>query len=901
MKRLATTTVLLACLAMLLAPCQQARAVTPATATARAFNDDDLLLLEVLIGQRQVTDGLGTYSSRAGLFLPLGELSRLLDLPILVDPPARKAEGWFLSESRRISVQPDRNVALVEGRSVALDPGSVVLMDDDLYVRVDVLQKLLPLTLKADLSALSLVIVPREHLPFEERLEREHRRSRLATGGSRDEATQHVENPYDWVSPPAFDLNATVGYGNDSEGRTTQWVLRAAGDLALTQARAFLSSDAFGAPESMRLEFNRQFGGSESNAPWRVAAGDIFSPTLPLGISGHAGRGFSASNEPLSLANVFDQVNLRGELPSGYEVELYVNEVLRGSQSNGLQGRYEFLGVPLSYGLNIVRLAFYGPRGERYEEVKRLNVGGGQLAAGQSTMNVGAVDAGTTLFQLRAPTLDPRLFDRGYGTLQFSGAYAYGLTSTLTGRLNFGQYSPIGGTPRQLAGGGLSTNLAGIAVQFDGATDSQQGHALALGLAGRLLNVPLLARHVEYHGAFIDEREPGALDIQHPLARVTSIRADISARLPGTRRVLPLSLDWRRQESIDGSTQDSANARATLLISRLLASANFGYFQTRAADGNRYQRLGGSFDVGTLSSGRWAFRASTSYNLQPEWQLVGSSLTADHRLKQGTVLRFGVTQGWTEGGTTGITAGATWRLTLIDLTLNGAYIPQLNQYSISLGFAIGTLFDPVRRRYVSGGPDSAGSGALSLDAWIDRDGNGQRGADEPGVAGIGSQSGRGTRYTDGNGRLLATGLADGNKSTLSLRVDGVDDPYLLPPSTRIEVTPRAGKVVTLGFPLRQTGEVALRVMMQLAPGSSRGIAALDIELVDSVDRVVGSARTEYDGTALFEGLPAGEYSARIRPEQAQRLKLQLTKMVQIKIPLQGGFVGTQEIDIELVH
>ena len=866
-----------------------------------SFQPDDQLLLEVQVGQQQVTDALGSYSTRAGLFLPLGELARLLDLAILVDPPGRKAEGWFLSESRRITIQPDQHTAIVEGRTVTLEAGSAVFHDDELFLRIDVLQKLLPLDFKADLSALALILTPRERLPFQDRLERDARRALLGPRAAHDEATLKLESPYELGSPPAFDLSLGLGYANGPEGRTSQWVLRGAGDLAYTQARAYVSSDTQGTPDAIRLELDRQFGGQGDAQPWRVAAGDVFSPSLPLGISGHAGRGLSFTNEPLSLANVFDQVNLRGELPTGYEVELYVNEVLRGSQSNGAQGRYEFLGIPLSYGLNVVRLAFYGPRGERYEEVRRLNVGGGQLAAGQSTLSVGVVDTGTTLFQLRRPQVDPRLFDPAYGTMQFAASLAYGMTSGITTRLSLGQYSPLGDSPRQLAGAGLSTQLRGIAIQLDAAADSASGRAQSLGLAGRLFDVPLLFRHAEYQGGFLDEREPGALDTTHPLARISMLRADFSPHLPGTSRILPVSLDYRRSETSDGNVETIAGAHVSLLVSRLLASANLGYVGSKSAEGARNDRLAGAFDVSTLLAGPWQLRASTSYNLRPDLEMVASTVTIDRRLAQGTVLRLGVTQGWAPGATTAITAGANWRLPLFNLSLNGAYVPQLNQYSASLQISLGTLFDPVRRRYVNGGPDAAVSGALSLEAFVDRNGNGRRDADEPGVPGIGSQSARGTILSDDAGRLLATGLADGQKSQVSLRLDGVEDPYLIPPATHLELSPRAGKALKLDYPLQQTGEAALRVLMQLGPGNTRGIAALDIELLNAANEVKATARTEFDGAALFDGLPAGTYTARIRPDQAQRLKLRLTETVQIVIPLQGGFVGTRDTVIELVH
>jgi len=69
------------------------------------FTADDLLLLEVRLGDVVLTEALGAYSSRAGVYLPLGELARLLDFAIMVDPPERSATGWsvILSISARAS------------------------------------------------------------------------------------------------------------------------------------------------------------------------------------------------------------------------------------------------------------------------------------------------------------------------------------------------------------------------------------------------------------------------------------------------------------------------------------------------------------------------------------------------------------------------------------------------------------------------------------------------------------------------------------------------------------------------------------------------------------------------------------------------------------------------------
>ena len=58
------------------------------------FTPDDQLIVEVDVAGQQITDGLAVYSSRAGLYLPLAGLTRLLDLAVQVDAAHRRAQGW---------------------------------------------------------------------------------------------------------------------------------------------------------------------------------------------------------------------------------------------------------------------------------------------------------------------------------------------------------------------------------------------------------------------------------------------------------------------------------------------------------------------------------------------------------------------------------------------------------------------------------------------------------------------------------------------------------------------------------------------------------------------------------------------------------------------------------------
>ena len=102
-----------------------------------------------------------------------------------------------------------------------------------------------------------------------------------------------------------------------------------------------------------------------------------------------------------------EQIDLRGILPSGYEVELYRNDILVGSIARAANDQYEFLEVPVDYGLNVFRLVFYGPQGQRREEVRRITVGDGRLAKGQFEYDASVVQRGENLLGVRGPNFNP--------------------------------------------------------------------------------------------------------------------------------------------------------------------------------------------------------------------------------------------------------------------------------------------------------------------------------------------------------------------------------------------------------------------------------------------------------------------------------------------------------------
>ena len=340
----------------------------------------NLLLFSVELDQLTLTDGLAGYGDESDPLLPLGELSRLFEMDLEVLPAERRVIGRIGEARRSLVIDLNTGTARDGPRNIPLAADDVAVTPTEIYLKASALQRLLPLTLEVSPQALAIKVVPTEKLPIQSRQERIARLRELGGDpGAGAAESLIVERPYGLISLPGFDVQLATGYQTEDPQTPFRYDVRAAADLAYGNFQGYIGSDDAGQPASARMLFERRSlrGGLLGPLKARVVSvGDTFTPSLSLGPRGVGGRGIAISTVPLDETNIFNRVDLRGELPIGYDVELYINDVLRSGQNTPAEGRYEFLNVPLSPGVNVVRIVTYGPRGERTEQTRIVNVGG---------------------------------------------------------------------------------------------------------------------------------------------------------------------------------------------------------------------------------------------------------------------------------------------------------------------------------------------------------------------------------------------------------------------------------------------------------------------------------------------------------------------------------------------
>lgn len=873
------------------APGERARPPAPAFP---APDPQSLLLLLVQLGDLTLSDGMAAYGSPDDPLLPVGELSRLLELDIDVSPNEGRIVGRIGEAQRSLIVDLATNTARAGPVQTPLAPGDVAVEPADIYVRASVLAKLLPLKFDVDARSLQMRLTATELLPIQGRLQR-LARLRQATPNPTATQVMRVDEPYKFFTPPSFDVALGLGAQTIEPTVPARYDIRAGGDLFYMGLQAYAGSDDAGRLSTARVLLERRSLDGDLLGPLHahvVGLGDVFAPGLSIGPRSLDGRGFALSTSPLDQTTVFNRIDLRGELPIGDDVELYVNDVLQGAQQTPDRGQYEFLNVPLSQGVNVIRIVTYGPRGQRSEETRVVNASGGLLRPGQTTFEFGAIAQQQALYQPEAfGLLSSNL---GVGKPRVVAALDYGLTQYLTLAVGGSMYTDLKGIARNLYTGGLRTSIAGFSTQFDLAGDSLGGEAAGVGIAGRLLGANAIFRHIEYTGGLIDENNPEA-ELDRPLTRRTEVDVDNNTRF-GTR-VIPLSARVVRDLYADGGSAWITQLRASASVGSALYSSGIEYDRNTTVAGRTSDIFRGYLGVSTFRSYKWQVRGTLNYDAIPDLRISGLEVVADREINNIWSFRVGATGRLEEPRGLDLIAGTTTRTKFGDLALTGQYDTHENSWRFGAQMNFGVGYNPQAHLYelTRSGPGSGGS--VNFHAFLDANGNGKFDPGELPVPGVSLDGGARRVTTDASGQAYLTGFGASPTARLLVGIAGVDNQQIKTPPTVVEFSPRPGGVTQIDYPIRPTGEVMVNVKLRRLGQLPVGLSATRVRLVDDQGHAVDGV-TEFDGSVNFHDLPAGTYHLELDKDQAARLRLHLVAPVSVTIRPDGSISPDVSAEVE---
>lgn len=858
-----------------------------APGAAPAFTDDDALILEIETPRREMSDTITGYSARGAVYLPLGAIARFLDLAISISDEGHYASGWAVEPRHTIELNLRERKLMVEGHVLPLAPADARSFDGEIYLKAERFADLFPLTLDVSLRAQSVVVRTRVPFPYEQRLQREDARGSLANrkpAASQPQWPREV-TPWQALTVPLTDVETRVA-SDTTFGTRFEGDLRMSGEIAFLTARVFASGSSREGFTGGNIELGRRDPDARLLGPLRASEfefGDVSTTPLPMGLATASGRGAMITNTPLDHASVFDTIDLIGDLPDGFEIELYRNGLLIDSTRTAVNGQYRFLRVPVEFGLNQFRLVLYGPQGQRREVVRQVNVGDGRLARGELNYAFGAVQNNRSLLDIH-----PRNFIPGadFGDWRSTAQVQYGITGGLTANLSGAWYQSRGGD-HWLTTAGIRSGVLGLALRLDAGFADHGGSALQAGIGGNVHGFSFVANHAEYRGRFVDEVKSFSNDV---LRRATDITINGSVKLGGGDHplVFPVYVLARQIDFADGRRLTDLGVHQSFPVLQGFTVSNaFDYNRTRAASGVVNSRFTGTFDLSTFAGSRTQYRAALGYSVGAHPRLDSAQFEVNRSLDERTLVRAAVARNFTAGQYSG-GLSAQRRFDRFTLALDGTYATHPGQYSATLRLAFGFGRNPLNGRWFLAPPGLSAGGALAIRAYRDVNGDGRFDAGDVVLPEVEFGTATAHAKTGKDGIAFLGRLGDGPRTAVQVDSDSLPDITLAPVTKGIAIAPRAGRIHTTDFAMVGLGEVDGTANF-VGLGADKPVGGVALQLLDRTGKVVAHTRSASDGSFYLEQLLPGQYTLRLDPIQASNLSIRaIDEAISVLIGPSGG-------------
>ncbi|MFC3783554.1 hypothetical protein GGR90_001346 [Sphingopyxis italica] len=835
-------------------------AVSPSSA-AWAPNADDSWLFDVRSGQYRLGDGVRGYRTPQGICVDLGDVVLALDLAVRVDRKLRRATGWVFDERRSLTIDRDAGEVRAGSRSFALDATTIRDTAAGWCVDLDSLNQWLGVPLTADLSNAVLRVDAKEKLPFQLAAERRGRAASIRPQAAFDLASlPQAARPYRAWASPSVDVVASAGVVSDKRGGSYvqgRYEIFAAGEVLAQSFDARLSSDNEGVPDSLRTRLYRtdpegRLLGALNATHYGV--GDVGLLSTGIVAASAPGRGAVLTNRPVERPDAFDKTDFRGDLPAGWDAELYRNGQLLAFTSPNGDGRYEFIDVPLQYGANRFEIILYGPQGQVRREIKQVQVGMDSIPPQQTWYWAGVAQENTDLIEFggrrggayRRGWRATAGVERGLDTRTSASVHLHSLLIENV-RRHYGEVAlrrSIG--PTLLEVGGSYANDGGIAARAGWLAAFGETYVRADAMRG--------------WGGFVSDRLSGNIN------GIYSVSVDQPVKLG--RTILPLHFDVRQVERWSGGDSLEARARASAsfraltftgqldwsrtkapagadppdnLTASLLANARIGRVRVRGEA--RFALAGENSDTRMVLIGEWAGKG------EAEWR---AELGYDRGLDRA---RAGL--------------GYTRRFNKLQLTGFGEVA---SDGSIAASLALALSFGPRSNGgWRVSAEKLASRGRVVAEVWMDENGDGVRQPGEAAMPDVPLTAGNAfvDAATDKAGRGMIDGLEPFRAVMIGIDAGSLPDPYVQPALPGVVVTPRPGVATRVLLPMAAAGEI--EGVFRRDGGNV--VEGLRVELIDVEERVRAATLTEFDGYFLFEGVAYGRYTVRLGEASAAALRL----------------------------
>lgn len=833
------------------APAQPAPAWQP--------NDDDILLLDARLGQYRLGNGVRGYQAPEGACVNLADMIVALDIPIELDEEKGVAEGWAFNERNQLKIDRNDGSVRVADRQHRLASTTIRDTPDGWCVLAESLADWLGIEVEPDYSNAVILISSKTKLPVQLAAERRARAARVRPAQQLDlAALPQAKLPYRMWRTPSLDAVVTVGGLSDKyQGKRVdrRYDLYASGEVAKMSMDARLGSDLKGRPSDFRIRAYRSDIEGKLLGPLgatHFAVGDVSSLSSPLAAQSMPGRGAMVTNRPIDRPDTFDRKTFRGELPTGWDAELYRNGQLLAVAQNRADGRYEFVDVPLLFGQNRIEIVLYGPQGQVRRTRETIAVGQESIPPKETWYWASISEDRKDLISLDNEEYADRRGWRG----------AFGIERGIDQRTSVSAqvHSLVLEDERlTFVEGSVRRSIGPTLVEVAGSYETGGGMAVRAQMIGQFGETYVAAESMIARD-YRSDRVLGSVTGIHAVA--------VEHAFDLGKVILPVHVEGRYVQRAIGNDSLEGNARISTTIDRFSITGEVDWRMHQGGSGPDPPDIIEAALLGNGTIGRTRVRGELRWRLSPENRFHSATVVAERRIGERTAVRgqlgYDRFPGRFRAGLGYVREFEKFSLSLVgEAASDGSVAAGLN-LALSLGP------DP-RGGFRVASEKLAANGSVLARVFRDDNGDGIRAPGEPYEKDVQLMVARAptAETTDERGELIIDGLEPHRPVRIGIDATSLPDPLIQPAGLGVAVTPRPGLPLVINLPLVPAGEI----LGTLVGTNGGGMEGMDIELLDAKGQVVATVRTDFDGFFLFEGIPYGEYRLRLAKISAAAMDL----------------------------
>jgi len=676
-----------------------------------------------------------------------------------------------------------------------------------------------------------------------------------------------------WRTPALdFVVSAGVTYrASDGVRVDRQSSIYAAGELAHLSYNAQVTTNPKGKPRSLRFSAYRSDPDGALLGPIKATHfgfGDVEGFDSGLTGTVASGRGAVITNRPLTVRAAFDRTRFEGDLPSGWEAEIYRNGELLGFAKPSAGQRYVFDDVQLLYGENRVQIILYGPQGQVRTRDELINIGKDNVPAGKTWYWAGFNQPGLDVLTIEKPP-DGIVLPKAQAT----ASVEHGITDrTSVGAL--ARMMLIDDQRLTFIEANVRHSIGGALIEVGAARESNGGTAAHAQLLGRLgpVNVSaeaLLANDFHLQGGRLES------------LRDFHVTADLPVKLG--KIILPAHADVHYTDRRDGTKQLDAAARLAANLNRFNLATDLTYRRQYLASGPARP---GEVNLGVIGTGRFRnvrLRAAADFDVAPRGKFRTAEVSAYWSASDNVDWEGGLTYDSTVHQTRARISHIR-RLDTMAIALTGE---AATDGSVAFGVNLNFSLDPRRGLNLSRLP-LAQAGAVRATVYRDLNDNGLRDPSEPLEKGALVTTGTSqiARPTDARGSVIVGGLNPYQPIAVGIDQTSLADPMLVPKEALQVVVPRPGVPAEVQIGLVGGGDIEGAVVK----GGGLGLEGLELELVDASGKAVATTQSDFDGFFLFERVAYGSYTIRVAQSSAASAKIVADLGVTLQVTAQKAIV-----------